>query len=88
MKLHATWRASLKWWSNRIILIAGALPIAWLFLPSEWQDVVVNAYDGKLVLGASGLALAAFIARNIQQKSLEDKVDEYADTRTDGSTHL
>ncbi len=80
MNLITSWRDSLKWWSNRIMLIGASLPIAWMFLPTDWRQVIVEWKDGALVLIASAIGLSAFIARNIKQKKLEDKVDEAIDS--------
>lgn len=76
MKLITTWRTAAKKLSNKIILIAGSLPIAWLALPSKWQDAIVQWNGGVLALGASGLAAAAFISSNIRQNKLRTAMEK------------
>lgn len=76
MKTCMRWRDALKQWSNQIILIAGALPFAWLSLPEDWRAAVVEWNNGVLVLGASVLAAAAFIASNLKQKRLTSLMEK------------
>ena len=83
MKLVDSWKASLTWWSNRIILLGAALPVGWIFLPEDWREVIVGWKDGALVLIASAIGLSAWIASNLRQKKLQEKVDEAIDNPKD-----
>ena len=73
MKLITSWKKSLKFWSNRIMLAAGSLPVAWLGLPEDWKQAVTQWGDGILMLGASALALMSFFARNVKQEKLHEQ---------------
>lgn len=72
-------RGYLKYLESQLMLIGAALPFAWLAIPKEWQKVILEYQDGKLVLGASAICIASIILRGRNKGTLDESVDKTID---------
>ena len=59
------WHRSFKFNSQKVFSVIGLLPIAYLTLPEEWRELIVE--HPKVILVFSGLAMLGFILRNLKQ---------------------
>ena len=72
-------RDYLRYMESQLMLVGAALPFAWLAMPKEWQTVILEYKDGKLVLVASAIGIASIIMRGRKKGNLDESVDKTID---------